>query len=219
MKFNLYTAWFQPGAPGPSATNTGSRIVPAENKKTVRVWDPLVRVFHWTLAAAFLIAYFIGDDWLDLHVAAGYTVLGLVLFRLVWGVIGTRHARFGDFVRSPAATLAYLGDIVTARARRCLGHNPAGGAMVITLLASLAVTAVSGLALYGFREFSGPLADLLYSAPDSLGDTLENVHEFFANFSLLLVVLHLAGVALASLQHRENLVRSMFTGHKQQELP
>ncbi|MGD2055246.1 MAG: cytochrome b/b6 domain-containing protein [Gammaproteobacteria bacterium] len=185
----------------------------------VRVWDPLVRLSHWILAGAFLTAWFSGDGWLSLHVKAGYVVLGVVLVRLVWGVVGTRHARFTDFVRSPTVTLAYLKDAVAVRARRYLGHNPAGGAMVITLLASLTATAVSGLALYGYAEFSGPLAGPLYDAPGWLGSVLEDVHEFFANFTLLLVVLHLAGVALASLQHGENLVRSMLTGRKQQELP
>jgi len=186
--------------------------------KTVRVWDPLVRVFHWALVAAFLTAYLVEDDWLGLHVMAGYTVLGLVLFRLVWGVIGTRHARFTDFVRSPSAVRAYLKDIMAARARRYVGHNPAGGAMVIALLGSLVFTVVSGLALYGHGEFSGPLAGLLQGTPGWLGNALEETHEFFANFTLLLVVLHVAGVVLASLQHGENLVRSMFTGRKQQEL-
>ena len=185
---------------------------------TVRVWDPLVRVFHWTLATAFLTAYLVEDDWLNLHVLAGYTVLGLVLFRLVWGVIGTRHARFTDFVRSPAAVLAYLKEALAVRARRHLGHNPAGGAMVIALLVSLIFTTVSGLALYGYGEFSGPLAGLMQDVPGWLGNALEAAHDFFANFTLLLVLLHLAGVALASLQHGENLVRSMVTGYKKQEL-
>lgn len=192
--------------------------MPSKNK-TVRVWDPLVRVFHWSLAAAFVIACLTGDDWLDLHVLAGYTVLGLVLFRVVWGVLGTRHARFTDFVSSPSATLAYLKDVITDRARRYLGHNPAGGAMVLALLVSLTFTTVSGLALYGHEEFSGPLANLTYGTPDWLGNVLEETHEFFSSFTLLLVLMHLVGVTLTSLQHGENLVRSMFTGHKQQELP
>jgi cytochrome b len=190
-----------------------------EQNNQVYVWDPLVRVFHWTLALAFVTAWITEDDWLDLHVPAGYTVLGLLLFRVVWGVIGTRHARFTDFVRSPATMLAYLQDVIAVRARRYLGHNPAGGAMVIALLVSLAITTLSGMAVYGYKEFSGPLAGMLYSAPDWLGDPLEDIHEFFANFTLLLILLHLAGVALASLQHRENLVRSMFTGYKRQEMP
>jgi len=186
---------------------------------TVRVWDPLVRVFHWTLAVAFLAAYLVKDDWLGLHAEAGYTVIGLVLFRLVWGVIGTRHARFTDFVRSPTDVLAYLKDALAIRARRYLGHNPAGGAMVIALLVSLIFTTVSGLAVYGYGEFSGPLAVLMQNIPGWLGNALEETHEFFANFTLLLVLLHLAGVALASLQHGENLVRSMVNGRKRQEQP
>jgi len=186
--------------------------------RVVRTWDPLIRLFHWTLVAAFFTAYLIEDDWMSLHVLAGYTVLGLLLFRLIWGVIGTRHARFTDFVCSPAKTLAYLKDAIAFRARRYLGHNPAGAAMIIAMLFSLTATAVTGLALYGYAEFSGPLAGLVRDIPDWLGGSLEDVHEFFADFTVLLVLLHLAGVVLTSLQHRENLVRSMFTGIKQKEL-
>jgi cytochrome b len=191
--------------------------MPTDNRG-VRTWDPLIRLFHWTLVAAFFTAYLIEDDWMSLHVLAGYTVLGLLLFRIIWGVIGTRHARFTDFVCSPAKTLAYLKDALAFRARRYLGHNPAGGAMVIAMLISLSATAVTGLALYGYAEFSGPLAGLMDNTPDWLGGSLEDVHEFFANFTVLLVLLHVAGVIVASLQHRENLVRSMFTGIKQKEL-
>lgn len=188
-----------------------------EPVQLIRVWDPLVRGFHWALLAAFLTAWLSGGEWLVLHVPAGYTVLGLVSLRIVWGVVGTRHARFTDFVRGPATVLAYLGDVVTFRARRYLGHNPAGGAMVVALLISLLLTGASGLALYGYQEFSGPLAGALYSAPHRLGGALEEAHEFFSHCTVLLVLLHLAGVALASLQHGENLVRSMVSGRKQQE--
>jgi len=184
----------------------------------VRTWDLLIRLFHWTLVAAFFTAYFIEDDWMSLHVLAGYTVLGLLLFRLVWGVIGTHHARFTSFVCSPAKTLAYLKDALAFRAGRYLGHNPAGAAMIIAMLFSLSATAVTGLALYGYAEFSGPLASLMGGIPEWLGGSLEDVHEFLADFTVLLVVLHLAGVILTSLQHRENLVRSMITGNKQKEL-
>jgi cytochrome b len=184
----------------------------------VRTWDPLIRLFHWTLVVAFFTAYVIEDDWMRLHVLAGYTVLGLLVFRIIWGVIGTRHARFTDFVCSPAKTLAYLKDTLFFRARRYLGHNPAGAAMIIAMLVSLTATAVTGLALYGYAEFSGPLAGLMESTPEWLGNALEDVHEFCANFTLMLVLLHVAGVIVTSLQHRENLVRSMFTGIKQKEL-
>jgi len=189
-----------------------------DDKQGVHTWDPLIRLFHWTLVAAFFTAWLTEDDWMSLHVLAGYTVFGLLLFRIVWGVIGTRHARFSSFVCSPSCTLAYLKDAIAFRARRYLGHNPAGGAMVIAMLFSLSATAVTGMALYGYAEFSGPLAGLMGGTPDWLGDSLEDVHGFFANFTVLLVLLHLAGVLLASLQHRENLVRSMFTGIKQKEL-
>jgi cytochrome b len=188
------------------------------DSKVVRTWDLMIRLFHWTLVAAFFTAYFVEDDWMSLHVLAGYSVLGLLLFRIVWGLIGTRHARFTNFVCSPAKTLAYLKDAIAFRARRYLGHNPAGGAMVIAMLFSLSATTVTGLALYGYAEFSGPLAGQMGSTPEWLGSSLEDVHEFLANFTVLLVLLHIAGVVLASLQHRENLVHSMFTGIKQKEL-
>ncbi len=188
------------------------------DNRGVRIWDLLIRLFHWTLVAAFFTAYLTEDDWMSLHVLSGYTVVGLLLFRFVWGVIGTRHARFTSFVCSPAKTLVYLKDAIAFRARRYLGHNPAGAAMIVALLFSLSATAVTGLTLYGYAEFSGPLAGLMGRTPGWLGATLEDVHEFFADFTVLLVLLHLAGVILTSLQHRENLVRSMFTGIKQKEL-
>jgi len=188
-----------------------------QNDRRVRVWDPLVRMFHWILAASFLIAWLSGGEWLELHVAAGYVILGLVLIRVVWGVVGTRHARFADFVYSPSIILAYLKDVIAVRARRYLGHNPAGGAMIVVMLVSLTLAVVSGLVLYGYKEFSGPLSGLLVNAPAGLGGVLKESHEFFANFTVLLVVLHLAGVVLTSVHHGENLVRSMINGYKQQE--
>jgi cytochrome b len=181
----------------------------------IRVWDIAVRLFHWSLVAAFLIAFVTEDDFMDLHTLAGYTVGGLVLFRLLWGVIGSRHARFSDFVRSPGTVVGYLKRVISFRAERYTGHNPAGGAMVIALLTSLAVTVFTGLAAYGAEQASGPLAGVMSSLPHAMGKAAEEVHEFFANFTLLLVFLHLGGVLLASLQHRENLVRAMFTGRKQ----
>ena len=183
----------------------------------VKVWDPLVRIFHWSLVAAFFTAYFTEDDLLKLHVLAGYTVLGLVLWRLLWGVVGTRHARFSDFVRAPATVTGYLKDIVAQRAKRYLGHNPAGGAMVIALLVALILTSVTGLAVYGADKSAGPLAGLLAGIGETGVDVFEEVHEFFANFTLVLVFAHVAGVLAASWQHRENLVRAMFTGFKRAE--
>lgn len=177
----------------------------------VRVWDPLVRIGHWTLVATFFTAYFTEDDFMTAHVWAGYVLGGVVSLRLLWGLIGTRHARFSDFVRSPAVTLAYLRDLVGHRARRYLGHNPAGAAMIVALLVCLIITTVSGLGLYAVEEGAGPLAGWLPRGDD---DVWEEVHEIFANLTLGLVGLHVAGVVLSSLAHRENLVRAMITGRK-----
>ena len=183
----------------------------------IKVWDLPVRIFHWSLASAFFIAYLTEDDWMDLHVYAGYTIAALVAFRLIWGLIGTRHARFSEFVRSPSVVFAYLKDMATFHPKRYIGHNPAGGAMVVALLVSLSLAVLTGLLVYGAEEMAGPMADWFVNSPKFVGDIFEELHEFFANFTLLLVVLHVVGVVLAGLQHGENLVRSMFNGKKKAE--
>ncbi len=180
----------------------------------LKVWDPLVRVFHWTLVTAFIVAYATEEDLMTLHAYAGYAVIGLLLVRLVWGFIGTRHARFSDFVRPPREAWAYLKDMAALRARRYLGHNPAGGLMIVALMVSLLLTCLTGLGAYGV-EGGGPLAGLLAGGGEFAEDLCEEAHEFFANFTLLLIVLHVAGVILGSIAHGENLVRAMFTGTKQ----
>lgn len=204
----------------------------------IKVWDPLVRIFHWTLVLAFFTAYLTEDDLQDIHVLAGYTVAGLVAFRLVWGFIGTRHARFSDFVFSPATTLNYIKDMFALRAKRYIGHNPAGGAMVIALLLALAGTTLTGMQLYAVEENAGPFANVEignispvstavadddeygeYGEEHGEGDEelWEELHEFFANFTLFLVFLHIAGVVVSSFAHGENLPRAMVTGRKEQE--
>ncbi len=180
----------------------------------VKVWDPLVRIFHWSLVASFFIAYFVTEENLPVHVWAGYVVLGLVLFRLVWGLVGTRHARFADFVRRPSTVVAFLRDSVARRSPRHLGHNPAGGWMIVAMLVSLILLTVTGLALYGVGEHAGPLASLMAGFGEHWKESLEEVHEFFANFTVLLVVVHVAGVVVESVLHRENLARAMVTGYK-----
>lgn len=183
-------------------------------QKLVRVWDPLVRIFHWSLVASFFISYFSEDDFLSIHIVAGYVVLGLIVFRIVWGVVGTRYARFRNFVRSPQATMRYLKEIMAHQAKRYLGHNPAGGAMIVALLLSLLACTITGVAIYGAVEAAGPMSGLSGSIGEFGEDILKEVHEFFAHLSLLLVFLHVIGVAVASLQHKENLVRAMITGQK-----
>ena len=182
--------------------------------REVRVWDPLVRVFHWSLVAAFATAFIVEDDLLGVHVWAGYLVLALIAVRLVWGFIGTRHARFADFVRGPSTVAGYLGDALRLRAPRYLGHNPAGGAMVVALLILVAATGISGMALYGAQELSGPLAPLMSGLPAYWGEGLEETHEVLANLTLVFIVVHVAGVLFSSLSHRENLILAMINGRK-----
>jgi cytochrome b len=183
----------------------------------VRVWDPLVRVFHWSLVAAFATAFIVEDDVLGLHVWAGYLALTLIAIRLVWGVIGTRYARFTDFVRGPRQVLGYIGDALRFNAPRYLGHNPAGGAMVVALLILVGLTGLTGMALYGAQELSGPLAPMMAGAPADVGEALEETHEVLANLTLVLIVAHVAGVLFSSLAHRENLIGSMLTGRKRRD--
>jgi cytochrome b len=185
----------------------------------IKVWDSFVRIFHWSLASLFLLAYVTEDDFLDFHVVAGYLILGLIALRLIWGLIGSRYARFRDFVKSPAEVKSYLKSVLLFRAKRYIGHNPAGGMMVVALLLSISMALFSGMLTYGATEFAGPLAGWVGGVSDNRADMFEEVHEFFANFTVLLVVLHVAGVVVASLQHRENLVRSMIDGYKQDEVP
>lgn len=183
-------------------------------EKEVRVWDIFVRFFHWALVLSFMLAYLSSEDeWLGVHSFAGYTVLLLISLRLIWGLIGTRHARFSDFVKRPAEIKQYLKEVFLLRPKRYLGHNPAGGAMIVLMLITLLVTTLSGMATYAVEEGAGPLAGWIAHESESW-EVVEEVHEFFANFTLLLALLHVAGVLVESLLHRENLVRAMFTGKK-----
>jgi cytochrome b len=200
----------------------------------VKVWDPLVRIFHWSLVTAFAIAYLSGDEESRLHELAGYAVLGLVTIRIVWGFVGTRHARFRDFVYRPSAVAAYARDMSAGKAKRYLGHNPLGGAMIVALLIALLATGATGYAAQqaeaGSPRLAAVTAQVAAWTPDVVRQALADddegghggkqegawgeVHEFFANLTLLLVGLHIAGVILGSVLHRENLVRAMFTGRK-----
>jgi cytochrome b len=174
--------------------------VAAQATRTVRVWDPLVRIFHWSLVGLFAFSYFTGDEWKKAHIYSGYAVMGLIAFRVIWGLVGSRHARFKDFLYSPRTILAFLGDTVRMRAKRYLGHNPAGGVMVFALL--LTVSAIAGT---GYMMTT----DAYWGV-----EWVEEVHEAAVNVALGLIALHVLGVVLASLEHRENLVRSMLTGRK-----
>jgi cytochrome b len=182
----------------------------ASRRDQIYVWDPFVRIFHWTLVAAFTVAY-LTEDPLAVHVWAGYVVGALVLARIIWGFFGSGHARFSDFAYSPAEVVSYLRDMTASHAKRYLGHSPGGAAMVFALLVFLAAAVVTGLIVYGGEHQAGPLAGMFSK---ETGEAVEEAHELFANITLALVVFHLVGVALASFSHRENLVRAMITGYK-----
>lgn len=177
------------------------------------IWDLPTRLFHWTLASSFAMAWLTseGDRWHAIHVFAGYLMLGLIGFRLVWGFAGSHFARFASFSYGPKAALAYLNDVLRLRAKRHVGHNPTGSLAIYLLLALALFTGISGVLTMGAEEQQGPAAGLISAA---LAHTLKEVHEFGATAMLLLVGVHIAGVIVESLLHRENLARAMVHGHK-----
>jgi cytochrome b len=179
--------------------------------KTVKAWDPLVRVFHWSLVFFFLLAFITEDDWLSIHVQAGYVVLLLIGFRLFWGVIGSRQARFRTFIKSPTTVFSYLKAMLSFKVPHYLGHNPVAAVMVMALLVSVIMVSFTGMIIIA-SEGQGPLVGTLFSS--WRGDWMEEVHEFFANFTMLLVLAHVSGVVISSLLEGENLVKAMITGVK-----
>lgn len=183
----------------------------------IRVWDPLIRFFHWSLVSAFVIAFITEENLLSVHSWAGYLILALLSIRFIWGFIGTPYARFSDFIYSPQTIIQFLKDTIYLRAKRYIGHNPAGGAMVIMLMISLFMTSFSGILLLGAEEQAGPVAGWFVQAGGLWGEALEELHEFFANFTLLLVFVHVIGVFVESLIHRENLTSSMLSGFKSEK--
>lgn len=169
-------------------------------RSKILVWDLPTRLFHWLLAASFLGAFLTAESeyWRDIHVGLGYTVVGLIGFRLLWGVVGSRYARFSSFAFGPSKVLAYLKSLLSGSPRHYVGHNPAGSWAIYGLLALGLLTGASGYATY--NELGG--------------DWLEELHEGAANTMLALVGVHVAGVLVSSLLHRENLVRAMIDGYK-----
>ncbi len=199
-------------------------------KQEVVVWDLGVRVFHWSLVTLFTFSYLSGDELEELHAYSGYAIIGLLIFRLVWGFVGSKHARFADFVRGPREAIDYLKSMWKGHPRRYLGHNPAGGVMIVMLLAGLSLLTFTGLMAYA-EEGHGPLAGAdvslvsnAYADHDEDDDDeekdgkedefWEEVHEFMGNFMLVLIFLHIAGVVVSSRLHGENLVKAMIDGRK-----
>ena len=167
---------------------------------TVLVWDAPVRVFHWLMVVCFAGAYLTSESetWRLVHVTLGYTMAGLVAFRMVWGFVGTRYARFTSFVRGPRAVAAYLRSLLTRRPQHHTGHNPAGAVAIVAMLALTATIAATGWATYD----------------EVAGEWVAELHEVVANGMLLLVGFHIAAVVVSGWLHQENLARAMLTGRK-----
>lgn len=177
-----------------------SVVKPTPPVAEVLVWDVPVRVFHWLLVFSVLGAWLSAESerWRWWHETLGYTALGLMAFRFVWGWLGSRHARFADFVRPPAEVWAYVLKMVRLRAPRHVGHNPLGAWAVLALIALTSLTGVSGW---------------LIADGDAPG-WLEEAHELAVNALIATIAVHVLGVLFSGWLHRENLVRAMLTGRK-----
>lgn len=184
----------------PAAPTTDQSVAEQTRRRKILVWDAPVRVFHWLMVLCFAGAYLTAESeqWRLLHVTLGYTMAGLVGFRIIWGLVGTRYARFSSFVRGPKTVARYLGNLLRGRPEHSTGHNPAGALAIIALLGLTIAVAFSGWVLYN----------------DLAGDWMEELHEAAANIMLAVVGIHVAGVVMSSWLHKENLVRAMITGRK-----
>lgn len=169
-------------------------------QQTLRVWDGLVRLLHWALVISIAVSWWSRDDLGPTHENTGYVVIGILLTRLIWGFVGSRYARFAQFVRSPRDTLAYAHSAFKGHAPRYIGHNPLGGWMVVALLACLSLLTFTGW-LYTTDMFWG------YG-------WLAGLHKYLGWGLLVLVAMHIAGMLWTCFAHRENLIGAMFSGRK-----
>lgn len=198
---------------------------------TILVWDISIRLFHWSLVIAFVVAYITGEVEGAVHVYFGYIILGLLAYRLIWGLIGTKYARFSSFLFGPGETIGYLTSTLSGQPKRYLGHNPAGSVMIFLLLFFLFVASMSGLVLYA-QEGKGLLAmnpvtvisianangeDDEHEEDNNHDEFLEELHEYTSHVSLFLIALHVLGVYISSKLQKENLLRAMITGRKNAE--
>lgn len=208
--------------------------------RLVKVWDIFVRIFHWTLVSSMIGMYLSAESLRNLHVNLGHFVIILVLSRILWGFIGTKHARFSDFIYSSSEIYIYLKGLIKGAPKHYVGHNPAGGLMIIVMLFSLLLTTLTGLKAVGL-EGRGLLADsnfimvsLAYADRDKNHDKFdhhskelhtkgekesfwEEIHEVLTSFMILLIIGHIGGVIVSSWVHKENLVLAMITGKKKVE--
>ena len=208
-------------------------------KKYIQVWDLLVRIFHWLFVLFVLIAFLTGDEKSSIHRYVGYTVLGLIIARIVWGFIGSKHARFKDFIYPPARTIKYLKELLQGSPQYYIGHNPAAGWMVLLLLALLFVVCGTGHMAYQTEDQSlsahrnniFPIVKYAHADSDTDSDDgeykenkkddedefWEEFHEASSYTLLSLILLHIAGALASSKLHNENLVKAMITGKKEKK--
>lgn len=187
-----------------------------ESTSTTVVWDLPTRLFHWMLVIAFTVAFATGekDTLLSVHLWSGSIVMVLLLFRLIWGFLGTRHARFADFAYSPAKVMDYLKGVIQCSPPRFVGHNPPGGWAIFILLALGVFLTFTGVAALVGEEGRGPLAGIITIGQ---GKDVKEIHEAIFILMVAMVGIHLAGVVVESWLHRENLLAAMFHGRKRVE--
>lgn len=179
-------------------------------KSGALVWDLPTRLFHWLLALLILAA-FLSDDNRDIHQRVGIAIFALVLFRLIWGVVGGRYARFTSFIRGPKAVLEHLDEMRQPNPPQHLGHNAAGGWMVVVLLVLVLAQAGTGLFTNDLITYIGPLGALV---SDSTSEKITTIHKIMSNLILAAVVLHVAAVVVYFVWKKQNLVRPMLTGRR-----
>jgi cytochrome b len=181
-------------------------------RQPVLVWDVAVRVFHWTLLLLLGFSWLSAEmDWMDWHFYSGYAVLTLILFRILWGFVGSTHARFGDFLYGPSAVIAYLRTLPSRTAAKFAGHNPLGGISVVLILLCVLVQAGTGMFANDDILYEGPLYK---HVSKDLSDWLTTIHKYNFNLLLVLAGVHVAAVLYYLFWKSENLVKPMFTGRK-----
>ncbi len=181
-------------------------------------WDLFVRVFHWSLVLSFVLVWFTGEFSVDdLHSWFGYLITLLIIGRFIWGFIGGVNARFKNFIYSPVETFSYFKSIVMNNPRHYASHNPAGALMVFALLGVLAVMVGSGFVYEAWGEYEGPLWAMQVAISDACGHLARSLHKFLPEVLLAMVGLHLLGVLVATIQHKENFVRAMLDGQERQQ--
>lgn len=184
-------------------------------RKTIRLWDSPTRIFHWLLVILVTVSYFSAEEGeMEIHEISGITVLVLVVFRIIWGFVGSSSARFSHFVRGPRAVLDYIRALLRRDPPHTAGHNPLGGWVVVAFLLMLLVQATLGLFSKDDIFYEGPLT---YMITDDTSDTISGIHHELFEFILILIGIHVAAVIGYWLVFKENLIKAMITGKKRVE--